>query len=103
MTKQNLFLIIGFAVMLLIGTAMLLIYNNNVYDNPKDKLFNDTVELTDEVVLSTVPHMSGNSVNFEMISKRWVARNQKGQKVGVVYQGVIKNDFNLTGSGLYYG
>lgn len=103
MTKQNLFLIIGFAVMLLIGTAMLLIYNNNVYDNPKDKLFNDTVELTDEVVLSTVPHMSGNSVNFEMISKRWVARNQKGQKIGVVYQGVIKNDFNLTGSGLDYG
>jgi hypothetical protein len=103
MKRENLLLLINFSIMVLIGIAFGLVYQANVMSDPEDQLFNQKVELVDEVKLASIPQMSGTSSNFAMIDMKWNAVDKNDEKVGTVYHAVIKNSFSLTGSGVDYG
>ena len=103
MKRENLLLLINFSIMVLIGIAFALVYQANVMSDPEDQLFNQKVELVDEVKLASIPQMSGTSSNFAMVDMKWNAVDKDDEKVGTVYHAVIKNSFSLTGSGVDYG
>lgn len=103
MKRENLLLLINFSIMVLIGIAFALVYQANVMSDPEDQLFNQKVELVDEVKLASIPQMSGSSSNFAMVDMKWNAVDKDDEKVGTVYHAVIKNSFSLTGSGVDYG
>lgn len=103
MKRENLLLLINFSIMVLIGIAFGLVYQANVMTDPEDQLFNQKVELVDEVKLASIPQMSGTSSNFAMVDMKWNAVDKDDEKVGTVYHAVIKNSFSLTGSGVDYG
>jgi hypothetical protein len=89
--------------MVLIGIAFGLVYQANVMSDPEDQLFNQKVELVDEVKLASIPQMSATSSNFAMVDMKWNAVDKNDEKVGTVYHAVIKNSFSLSGSGVDYG
>ena len=103
MKRENLLLLVNFSIMVLIGIAFGLVYQANVMSDPEDQLFNQKVELVDEVKLATLPQMSGSSSNFAMVDMKWDAVDKNDEKVGTVYHAVIKNSFSLSGSGVDYG
>lgn len=103
MKKQNLFLLINLAVMLVIGLAYIVVNQSVVLKDDEDILFGQKVELVDGVKLANIPNMSATSSNFEKIDFKWTAEDSKGNVIGTVYRVVIKNGFPLTGSGLDYG
>lgn len=103
MKKQNLYLLINFVIMLLIGLVFAMVNQNQTMTEPKDKLFEQRITLENEQKLSSIPYMSANSNNFEIVDKKWTAKDEDGKTIGSVYHAVIKNDFTLSGSGLDYG
>lgn len=103
MKRENLLLLINFSIMVLIGIAFGLVYQANVMSDPEDQLFNQKVELVDEVKLASIPQMSATSSNFAMVDMKWNAVDKNDEKVGTVYHAVIKNSFSLSGSGVDYG
>ncbi len=103
MKKQNLYLLINFVIMLLIGIGFGLVNQNQTMTEPKDKLFNQRITLENEQKLASIPYMSNNSVNFELVDTKWTAKDLDGKTIGYVYHAIIKNDFALSGSGVNYG
>jgi hypothetical protein len=103
MKRENLLLLINFSIMVLIGIVFGLVYQANVMSDPEDQLFNQKVELVDEVKLASIPQMSATSSNFAMVDMKWNAVDKNDEKVGTVYHAVIKNSFSLSGSGVDYG
>ncbi len=103
MKKQNLYLLINFVIMILIGLAFAMVNQSQTMTEPKDKLFDQKITLENEQKLSSIPYMSANSVNFEIVDTKWTAKDQEGKTIGFVYHAVIKNDFALSGSGIDYG
>jgi hypothetical protein len=103
MKRENLLLLINFSIMVLIGIAFAFVYQANVMSDPEDQLFNQKVELVDEVKLASIPQMSATSSNFAMVDMKWNAVDKNDEKVGTVYHAVIKNSFSLSGSGVDYG
>jgi hypothetical protein len=103
MKKQNLFLLINFVIMLLIGLVFAMVNQNQTMTEPKDKLFEQRITLENEQKLSSIPLMSANSSNFEIVDMKWTAKDEDGKTIGFVYHAVIKNDFALSGSGIDYG
>lgn len=103
MKKQNLFLLINFVVLLIVGLAFVVINDKVNLKKPEDKLFGQQVELVNGQKLSSIPYMSKESVNFQMADYKWIAKDKNNKTLGFVYHAVIKNDFSLTGSGVDYG
>jgi hypothetical protein len=103
MKKQNLYLLINFVLMLLIGIGFGLYNQIQTMTEPIDKLFDQKVLLDNEQKLSSIPYMSANSTNFEIVDKKWTVRDQNDKIIGHAYHAVIKNDFSLSGSGVDYG
>lgn len=103
MKRENLLLLINFSIMILIGIVFGLVYQANVMTDKEDQLFDQKIELVDEVKLATIPNMSADSSNFDMVDMKWTAVDKDGEEVGTVYHAVIKNSFTLSGSGVDYG
>ena len=103
MKRENLLLLINFSIMIFIGVAFGLVYQANVMTDKEDQLFDQKVDLVDEVKLASIPNMSGDSSNFDLIDMKWTAVDKDGEKIGTVYHAVIKNSFTLSGSGVDYG
>ena len=103
MKKQDLFLLINFVIMVLIGIGFGMVNQSQTLTEPKDKLFDQRITLENEQKLESIPYMSSNSVNFEKVDIKWTAKDEDGKTIGFVYHAIAKNDFALSGSGIDYG
>jgi hypothetical protein len=103
MKKQNLFLLVNFGILLVIGLIYIIINQSVVLHDDEDKLFGQNVDLINGEKLNEVPYMSEASRNFQIIDYKWTAVDKNDDVVGTVYRVIIKNDFPLAGSDIDYG
>lgn len=98
MKKQNLFLIIGTAVMLVASIVMIIVINVSVTNDPVALLFGEPIERRNEVNVEDYP----GGQNFTYIKTRSIAYDKDDEKIGDVYDVVIRNAYALDSSA-YYG
>ncbi len=98
MKKQTLFLIIGTAVMLVLGIALILTVNLTTTNDPIELLFGMPVELRGETDVEDFP----GGQNFTYIKSKAIAFDDENDRVGVVYDVVIRNAYSLDVTD-YYG
>ena len=98
MKKQTLYLIINASLMLIIGIAMSLFISMNVDKEAKDLLFDQNIELKNNI---SIESPSGSS--YSIIDYKQYAVDEDGKTIGIVYNVKIKNSFYDSRSGNDYG
>lgn len=92
MKKENLWLLINTGIMLVIGIILIIVANTVIPKEPKDRLFNQVIELENQVTVEGVP--SSNS--FATIDYKADAVARSGEVLGTVYNVKIKNGYKLS-------
>lgn len=98
MKKQTLYLIIAAAVMLIISVVLSMAINTAVLQEPKDLLFDQEIELKNQV---NIEDPSGSS--YSIIDYKEYGVDADGKTVGMVYTVKIKNGFSDSRTDLDYG
>lgn len=89
MKKESLLLLINTVLLIVVSIVFLVIYTNNVPKTPEDKLFNQVVEFRNTVVIEQIPADG----NYSVIATRSRALDNAGDQIGLVYKGVIRNNY----------
>lgn len=92
MKKENLWLLINTGIMLVIGIMLIIVANTFIPKEPKDRLFNQVVQLENQVTVEGVP--SSNS--YATIDYKADAVSRSGEILGSVYNVKIKNGYKLS-------
>lgn len=98
MKKQTLYLIIAAAVMLIVSVVLSMAINTAVLQEPKDLLFDQKIELKNQV---NIEDPSGSS--YSIIDYKAYGVDADGKTVGMVYTVKIKNGFSDSRTDLDYG
>lgn len=98
MKKQTLYLIIAAAVMLIVSVVLSMAINTAVLQEPKDLLFDQEIELKNQV---NIEDPSGSS--YSIIDYKEYGVDADGKTVGMVYTVKIKNGFSDSRTDLDYG
>jgi hypothetical protein len=93
MKKENLFLIINTALMIIVGLVFVTLATRVVPNSPKDYLFNKVIELKNEEIIQQTPEEDA----YGFVYSKQVAHDSSGKVVGDVYTIIIKNDYGRTG------
>jgi hypothetical protein len=92
MKKENLWLLINTGIMLVIGIILVVVANTVIPKEPKDRLFNQVIQLENQQNVEGVP--STNS--YSTIDFKADAVSRSGEKIGTVYNVKIKNGYKLS-------
>lgn len=92
MKKENLWLLINTGIMLVIGILLIIVANTVIPKEPKDRLFNQVVNLENQKTIEGVP--AGNS--YATIDYKADAVTRSGEVLGTVYNVKIKNGYKLS-------
>jgi hypothetical protein len=93
MRKENLFLMINTALMIIVGLVFVTLATRVIPNSPKDYLFNKVIELKNEEIIQQTPEED----EFAFVYSKQVAFDRSGKIVGDVYKIIIKNEFGRTG------
>ncbi len=93
MKRENLFLIINTALMIIVGLVFVILATRVIPNSPKDYLFNKVIELKNEQVIQQTPEED----EYSFVYSKHVAYDGSGKVVGDVYTIIIKNEYGLTG------
>ncbi|GEM_PF-1073016 len=89
MNKENKFLLINTAILVVVGLIFILIYATSIPLEPEDKLFGQMITLSNETVINEVPTIG----HYEVLHSVSDAINKRGDKIGTVYHVYARNGF----------
>ncbi len=89
MRKENQFLLINTAILLVIGLIFIIIYATAIPLEPKDKLFGQVINLGEETVILEVPTIG----HYEVLNSVSYAYDIQGNKIGTVFHVYARNGY----------
>ncbi|MDD3067324.1 MAG: hypothetical protein PHF13_00475 [Acholeplasmataceae bacterium] len=92
MKKENLWLLINTGIMLVIGIVLVIVANTVIPKEPKDRLFNQVIQLENQETVEGVP--AGSS--YATIDYKADAVSRSGDVLGTVYNVKVRNGYKLS-------